>query len=222
NLYFESASVALRPRIQGTTQVFLAVDGQLVGLIALSDQLRSDSGAAVAALQRRGLQVVMLTGDNEQTAKTIANQAGVDRVIAEVLPAEKADVIRQLQREGKKVAMVGDGINDSPALALADVGIAIGTGTDVAIESADVVLMGGSVVGVVTAIQLSQATMRNIKQNLFWAFGYNSLGIPVAAGLLFALGGPLLDPMIAAGAMAMSSVSVVTNALRLKHFAPTV
>jgi len=205
---------------QGKTLVGVAVDDQLRGLIAVADRLRADSAAAVAALQRRGLKVVMLTGDSARTAEAVAAEAGVDEVIAEVLPADKADVVKRLQQAGGQVAMVGDGINDAPALAQADVGIAIGTGTDVAMESADAVLMRGSVADVAVAIELSRATVRNIKQNLFWAFAYNSAGIPIAAGLLHVFGGPLLNPMIAAAAMAMSSVSVVTNALRLRSFTP--
>ncbi|EGV06667.1 HAD ATPase, P-type, family IC domain protein [Streptococcus constellatus subsp. pharyngis SK1060 = CCUG 46377] len=165
-----------------------------------------------------GLEVVMLTGDREQTAQAIAREAGVDQVIAEVFPDGKADVVRTLQTQGKKVAMVGDGINDAPALVQAEVGIAIGSGTDVAIDSADIVLMHSDLLDVVTAIRLSQATIKNIKENLFWAFAYNTLGIPVAMGLLHVFGGPLLNPMLAGLAMSFSSVSVVTNALRLRRF----
>ena len=203
---------------QGKTPMIVAVDGKLAGVIAVADPVRSDSAKAIEHLHKQGLQVVMLTGDNRHTAEAVARQVKIDRTIAEVLPGDKASVIKQLQEEGHRVAMVGDGINDSPALAQADVGIAIGTGTDIAMETAHVVLMRGSIKDVATAILLSQATMRNIKQNLFWAFAYNTAGIPVAAGLLFVFGGPLLNPMIAAAAMALSSVSVVSNALRLKRF----
>jgi len=205
---------------QGITPILIAVDDKLEGLIGVADALRPDSAEAVATLKENGLRVVMLTGDNRRTAETVGEQAGIDEVIADVLPAEKAAAVKRLQSDGFRVAMVGDGINDSPALAQADVGIAIGTGTDVAMESADVVLIRGAVSDVLVAIQLSRATMRNIKQNLFWAFAYNSAGIPIAAGLLFALGGPLLNPMLAAAAMALSSVTVVTNALRLRGFKP--
>ena len=209
-----------RLAIQGKTPVWIAVAGELAGLLGISDPLRPDSKAAVAALRSSGLRVMMLTGDNRHTAQAVASEAGVSEVIAEVLPGDKAEEVVKLQQQGLCVAMVGDGINDSPALAQADVGIAIGTGTDVAMESAGVVLMRGSIRDVAVAIQLSRATVRNIKQNLAWAFFYNAAGIPVAAGLLYALGGPLLSPMFAAAAMALSSVSVVANALRLRGFKP--
>ncbi len=205
---------------EGKTPMFLAVDGQGAGIIAVADTLKENSRAAVETLHRMGLEVVMLTGDNQRTAKAVANQIGIDRVIAEVVPEMKAEEVRRLQSEGKKVGMVGDGINDAPALAQADVGIAIGTGTDVAMESSDITLIGGDLRGVVTAIALSKATIRNIKQNLFWAFAYNTILIPVAAGVLFPFFGILLNPIFAAGAMAFSSVTVVTNALRLRKFKP--
>ena len=199
---------------QGKTPLYFASDrGEYLGAIAAADVLKADSVEAVSAMQKLGLQVVMLTGDNVKTAKAIAHAAGIDRVIADVLPAEKANAIRALQAEGQRVLMVGDGINDAPALVTADVGMAIGAGTDVAVESADVVLMQNSLAGVCTAVELSRATIRNIKQNLFWAFFYNSLGIPVAAA-------GLLSPMIGSAAMSMSSVFVVTNALRLRLFQP--
>ena len=203
---------------EGMTPMFLAVEEKAVGIIAVADTLKENSKEAIEALHRMGLEVVMLTGDRERTAKAIANQIGIDRVLAEVLPEMKAEEVKRLQAEGKKVGMVGDGINDAPALAQADVGIAIGTGTDVAMESSDITLIGGDLRGVVTAIALSKATIRNIKQNLFWAFAYNTILIPVAAGVLFPFFGILLNPIFAAGAMAFSSVTVVTNALRLRKF----
>jgi Cu+-exporting ATPase len=202
----------------GKTPVFVAIDGRAAAVIAIADTLKAGSAAAVAELHRLGLTVVMLTGDNETTARAIAAEAGVDRVVADVRPDEKANQVRALQAEGKSVAMVGDGVNDAPALASADVGIAIGTGTDVAIESAAVTLMSGDLRGLVTAIALSRSTMRNIKQNLFWAFAYNVVLIPVAMGVLYPFTGLLLDPILAAGAMALSSVTVVSNALRLRRF----
>ncbi len=205
---------------EGKTVVYVTVDEVYAGLIAIADPVRAESAAAVRALHDEGAEVVMLTGDNRLAAEAAARQVGISRVVAEVMPADKAATVKQLQAEGKKVAMVGDGINDSPALAQADVGLAIGAGTDIAMETAQVVLMRGSVAGVLVAIRLSRATLRNIRQNLFWAFAYNSAGIPIAAGLLLLFGGPLLNPMIAAAAMAMSSVSVVTNALRLRRFKP--
>jgi Cu+-exporting ATPase len=205
---------------EGKTPMFLAVDGEAAGIIAVADTLKESSKEAVGALHRMGLEVVMLTGDNQRTARAIAQQIGIDRVLAEVLPEMKAEEVRRLQAEGKKVGMVGDGINDAPALAQADVGIAIGTGTDVAMESSDITLIGGDLRGVVTAIALSKATIRNIRQNLFWAFAYNTILIPVAAGVLFPFFGILLNPIFAAGAMAFSSVTVVSNALRLRKFKP--
>ncbi|NLX64703.1 MAG: heavy metal translocating P-type ATPase [Clostridiaceae bacterium] len=205
---------------EGKTPMFVAIDNKLAGIIAVADIMKPGSKKAIEALHNMGIEVAMITGDNKRTAEAIARQAGIDMVLAEVLPQDKANEIKKLQAEGKKVAMVGDGINDAPALAQADIGIAIGSGTDVAMESADIVLMRSDLMDVPTAIQLSKRTIRNIKQNLFWAFAYNSAGIPIAAGLLYLMGGPLLNPMIAAAAMAFSSVSVLTNALRLKRFKP--
>ncbi|WIX98034.1 heavy metal translocating P-type ATPase [Amycolatopsis mongoliensis] len=202
---------------EGKTPILAAVDGHPAGVLAVADTLKDDSIAAIAALRTLGLQVVMITGDNARTAEAIARQVGVSSVLAEVLPEHKAEEIRHLQGEGRRVGMVGDGINDAPALAQADVGLAIGTGTDVAIEAADITLISGSLAGVVTAIRLSRATMRNIRQNLFFALIYNAVGIPLAAGTLYPLLGLRLSPMIAAAAMALSSLSVVGNANRLRH-----
>ncbi|MEO1393678.1 MAG: heavy metal translocating P-type ATPase [Cyanobacteria bacterium J06634_5] len=205
---------------QAKTTVWIAVEDKGEGLIGIADALKKTSPSAVTALKQMGLDVVMLTGDNPQTAEAIAQAAGITQVVAEVRPGQKADKIKQLQQAGKRVAMVGDGINDAPALAQADVGIAIGTGTDVAIAASDITLISGELQGIVTAIQLSKATINNIRQNLFFAFIYNILGIPIAAGVLFPIFGWLLNPVIAGGAMAFSSVSVVTNALRLRRFSP--
>ncbi|MGE3539163.1 MAG: heavy metal translocating P-type ATPase [Candidatus Tectimicrobiota bacterium] len=202
---------------EGKTPVYVAVHGRGAGLIAVADTLKPHASEAVRALRALGLEVLMITGDHQRTAAAVGHKLGIDRVLAEVLPEDKAHHIQQLQTEGRRVAMVGDGINDAPALAQADIGIAIGTGTDVAIEAADITLMSGDVRGVATAIQLSRRTMRTIKQNLFWAFIYNIIGIPVAAGVLYPAFGVLLDPMFAAAAMALSSVSVVANSLRLRH-----
>ena len=201
---------------QGKTPLYFAEDWQLLGVVAVADVVKPDSAAAIAALRRSGCEVVLLTGDNQRTAEAIARQVGVDRVIAQVLPQDKARCIEDLQKAGRLVAMVGDGVNDAPALVTADVGLAIGAGTDVAIELADVVLMRSSLMDIVDAAALSRATLRNIRQNLFWAFFYNSIGIPVAAGVLYPALGITLNPMIAAAAMSLSSVCVVSNALRLR------
>ncbi len=205
---------------EGKTPMYIALDGKMAGIIAVADVVKESSAKAIAKLNEMGIEVAMITGDNARTAKAIAKQVGITKVLAEVLPQDKSSEVKKLQAEGRKVAMVGDGINDAPALTQADVGIAIGSGTDVAMESADIVLMRSDLMDVPTGIQLSKSTIRNIKQNLFWAFAYNTLGIPVAAGLLHVFGGPLLNPVIAAAAMALSSVSVLANALRLKRFKP--
>jgi Cu+-exporting ATPase len=204
----------------GATVIFVAVDGQAAGVVAVADKVKEGAPEAITVLREMGLDVVMLTGDNPETAKVVASQAGIERVRAEVLPEQKAQEVRKIQAEGKIVAMVGDGINDAPALAQADVGMAIGTGTDIAIESGDVVLMSGDLKGVASAIALSRATLRNIRQNLFWAFAYNVVLIPVAAGVLFPHFRVLLSPVLAAAAMGLSSVTVVSNALRLRRFRP--
>ncbi|MFZ0832268.1 MAG: HAD-IC family P-type ATPase, partial [Mycobacterium sp.] len=214
----ELEAIGVRLAAQGKTPIFVGVDGRPAGMLAVADTVKDDSIAAIAALHRLGLQVVMITGDNARTAAAVARQVGITRVLAEVLPEHKADEIRRLQAEGRRVGMVGDGINDAPALAQADVGLAIGTGTDVAIEAADITLISGSLAGVVTAIRLSRATMRNIRQNLFFALIYNTVGIPLAAGVLYPVLGLRLSPMIAAAAMALSSLSVVGNANRLNRY----
>lgn len=206
---------------EGKTPMYIAIDNKLAGIIAVADVVKESSAKAIQRLHDMGIEVVMITGDNKRTAEAIAKQVGIDRVLAEVLPQDKANEVKKLQAENKKVAMVGDGINDAPALAQANIGIAIGSGTDVAMESADIVLMRSDLMDVPAAIELSKSTIRNIKQNLFWAFGYNTAGIPLAAGVLHLFGGPLLNPVFAAAAMSLSSVSVLTNALRLRGFKPT-
>ena len=200
------------------TPMYLAIDNQLAAVIAVADPIKSDAKQAIDALRAKHIQTVMLTGDNLATAQVVAQQLGVDKVIAEVLPSEKAQAVIELQQQGQKVAMVGDGINDAPALAQADVGIAIGSGTDVAIESADVTLMGESLISIVNTIAVSQASIGNIKQNLFGAFIYNTAGVPIAAGILYPFVGVLLSPVIAGAAMALSSLTVVSNANRLRLF----
>jgi len=194
----------------------MIVNGQTVGLLAIADPIKETTAEAIKELHANSIRIVMLTGDSRTTAEAVARQLGLDDVVAEVLPNQKAEVMKRLQSEGRKVAMAGDGINDAPALVQADVGIAMGTGTDVAIESAGVTLVKGDLSGILRAIRLSRATMRNIKQNLFFAFVYNSLGVPIAAGVLYPFFGLLLSPMIAAAAMSFSSVSVIGNALRLR------
>jgi Cu+-exporting ATPase len=206
---------------EGKTSMFVAADARLLGIVAVADVVKPYSQSAVVAIRHLGIEVAVITGDTRRTAEAIARQVGIDRIMAEVLPEHKALEVRRLQEQGKLVAMVGDGINDAPALAQADVGIAIGTGTDVAMEAADITLIGGDLRSVVTALQLSRLTMRNIKQNLFWAFAYNVVLIPVAAGVLYPLWGVMLSPVLAGAAMALSSVTVVSNALRLRRFQPT-
>jgi len=207
---------------QGRTAMLLAKDLRIIGIIGVADVVKQTSAEAIAELKRMNIEVVMLTGDNHRTASVIAKELGIDRVLAEVLPEDKAKEIAKLQAEGKVVAMVGDGVNDAPALVKADVGIAIGSGTDVAIESGSIVLIKNDIRDVVAAIQLSKRTMQKIRQNLFWAFGYNAAGIPLAAGLIFPFFNVLLPPIVAAGAMALSSVSVVSNAALLKRYTPEI
>jgi Cu+-exporting ATPase len=206
-------------RAEANTVVFFAVDGRTHGIAAVADPVKESTPEAIAALKKRGVRIVMLTGDSKRTAEVVARQLGIDEAVGEVLPADKAQQVKRLQAEGRKVAMAGDGINDAPALAQADVGIAMGTGTDVAMESAGVTLVKGDLRGIARAAALSRATMRNIRQNLAFAFGYNALGIPIAAGVLYPVFGLLLSPIVAGAAMAASSVSVVTNALRLRRVA---
>ena len=205
---------------EGKTPMLVTVDGEYAGVVAVADVVKEDSVSAIRDLEQMGIRTAMITGDNQKTADAIARQVGLSTVFAEVLPQDKARYVKELMDKGEKVAMVGDGVNDAPALTQADVGIAIGSGTDVAIEAAEVVLVKNSIRDVVTALKLGRATIRNVKQNLFWAFCYNTLGIPVAAGLLYLFGGPLLNPMLGAAAMSLSSVSVVSNALRLNAFDP--
>ncbi|MEG0165771.1 heavy metal translocating P-type ATPase [Anaerorhabdus sp.] len=216
----EFDEIGKRLASEGKTPMFIAIDHKIAGIIAVADVIKESSISAITQLKKMGIEVAMITGDNSRTADAIAKQVGITRVLSEVLPQDKANEVKKIQSEGKKVAMVGDGINDAPALAQANIGIAIGSGTDVAIESADIVLMHSNLMDVPTAIQLSKSTIKNIKQNLFWAFAYNIAGIPLAAGVIYAFGGPLLNPVFAAAAMSLSSVSVLANALRLKRFKP--
>jgi Cu+-exporting ATPase len=211
---------AMRLGDEGKTPLYAAIDGRLAAMIAVADPIKDTTAAAIRALHEQGLKVAMITGDNRRTGKAIARQLGIDEVVAEVLPDGKVEAVRRLRQQHGPIAYVGDGINDAPALAEADVGLAIGTGTDIAIEAADVVLMSGDLGGVPNAIGLSKATLRNIRQNLFWAFAYNVALIPVAAGLLYPVNGTLLSPVFAAGAMALSSVFVLSNALRLRRYTP--
>src|SRR5438067_13570671 len=204
-------------RADGQTVMFVVINNQPEGLLGVADPIKQSTPEAIKELHANGIRIVMLTGDSGTTAHAVANKLGIDEVVAEILPPAKAEAIKRFQSEGGKVAMAGDGINDAPALALADVGIAMGTGTDVAMQSADVTLVKGDLRGIVRAIHLSRATMRNIKQNLFWAFVYNSVGVPIAAGVLYPFSGLLLSPMLAAAAMSFSSVSVIANALRLRR-----
>jgi Cu+-exporting ATPase len=204
-------------RAEGATVIFAAVDGRLAGLLAIADPIKKSTPDAIRALKGDGIRIVMLTGDNRTTAQAVAARLGIEEVEAEILPEDKGQVVKQLREKGRVVAMAGDGVNDAPALAAADVGIAMGTGTDVAMESAGVTLLKGDLRGIVRARRLSEATMRNIRQNLFFAFVYNALGVPVAAGALYPVFGISLSPIFAAAAMALSSVSVVSNALRLRY-----
>lgn len=213
---FEERAVNLSN--EGKTSMYVAIDGEIAGVIAVADKIKDTSCSAIQKLHKMGIKSLMLTGDNEKTAAWVAKQVGIEEILSEVLPADKANEINKIKEQGRKVAFVGDGINDAPAITTADIGIAIGNGTDVAIESADIVLMKNDLLDVISVIELSKKTLRNIKQNLFWAFAYNVMGIPVACGVLYIFGGPLLNPMVAAAAMSFSSVSVLSNALRLKRF----
>jgi Cu+-exporting ATPase len=213
-------SEAARLQTQGRTAVFLAIDNRAAGVLAVADPIKDSTAAAIRSLHESGIEILMLTGDNEKTARAVAEQLKIDGVEAGVAPEQKHDRIQQLRQSGKVVAMAGDGINDAPALAAADVGIAMGTGTDVAMESAGITLLRGDLRGVAKAITLSRAVMRNIRQNLFFAFVYNAAGVPIAAGILFPFFGIVLSPMIAGAAMSFSSVSVIGNALRLRRFSP--
>jgi Cu+-exporting ATPase len=212
----ELSARAEEQRRQGQTVMFVIVDGKAAGVLGVADPIKESTPEAIRQLHEQRIRVVMLTGDSRTTAEAVARRLGIDDVVAEVLPAQKADVVKRFQSESRKVAMAGDGINDAPALAQADVGIAMGTGTDVAMQSAGVTLVKGDLRGIVRALRLSRATMKNIKQNLFFAFIYNTIGVPVAAGVLYPFFGLLLSPMIAAAAMSFSSVSVIANALRLR------
>jgi Cu+-exporting ATPase len=212
----ELQALAEELRDQGQTTVFVAVDGEPAGLVGVADAIKPSTREAVTALHAAGIRIIMLTGDNTRTAKVVGDALAIDEVVADVLPADKANVVKRLQSEGHVVAMAGDGVNDAPALAQAHVGIAMGTGTDVAMQSAGVTLLNGDLRGIAKALLLSRRTMGNIRQNLFFAFAYNTLGIPVAAGILYPFLGVLLSPMIASAAMSLSSVSVIANALRLR------
>lgn len=216
----EIADMAKKMAREAKTPIYISYDRKLIGILGVADTLKETSKEAVSLLRTMGLDIIMITGDHKDTAQAIGKEVGITKILAEIMPDQKANEIKKLQEEGRVVAMVGDGINDAPALAQSDLGIAIGGGTDVALDTSDLVLMKGDLLGVATAIQLSRKTIRNVKQNLFWAFGYNVIGIPIAAGILYLFGGPLLNPMFAALAMSLSSVSVVSNALRLKKFKP--
>ena len=218
NVFSEVPENLAKQIVSGSTPIYVAVDGKLIGAICLADEARPESAEAIRKFQELGLEVVMLTGDQQSSAEAVAAKTGIAKFHAGVLPEDKAEIVKQYQAQGARVGMIGDGINDAPALAQADVGIAMGSGTDVAMETSDVVLMKNDLRHVADALRLSRATIRNIRQNLFWAFGYNVIGIPIAAGLLVAFDGPALNPMFAACAMAFSSVSVVMNSLRLRGF----